>query len=130
MSNIKIGDTVKVLAHRNAYDEDISTWGSYPFKTGETFVVGRVVTDDHVYPCDTVYPDGVDSDFWRADDLEVVESLSAVDRIRHYRETLEIGLSQARRMVEREDLLAQIDAASSINDVKAVLRQIVEQPAC
>lgn len=52
---------------------------------------------------------------------------TTIERIRHYRETLEIGLAQARRMVEREDLLAQIDAACSINDLKAVLRELVQQ---
>ena len=50
-----------------------------------------------------------------------------IDRIRHYRETLAIGLAQAKRMVEREDLLAEIDAADSIYDVKAILRQMVGQ---
>ncbi|UXN70926.1 hypothetical protein N8A98_06985 [Devosia neptuniae] len=131
MSTIKVGDTVKVLAHRNAYDEDISTWRSFPFTIGENFVVGVVQDDDHGYPCDLVFPVGEGSEFWRSDDLEIVQSAhvpTQVERIRHYRESLEIGLLQARRIVAREDMLAAIDAAHSIDDVKAILRQIVQQP--
>ena len=127
---IKEGDTVKVLAHRNAYGEETSGWGCRPFKTGDTFVVGKIEEpEESGYPCSIAFPVG-EAYLWRVDDLELVASapvLTKIERIRRYRETLEVGLAQAKRMVEREDVLAEIDAIGSMNDVKAILRQMVGQ---
>lgn len=129
MSTINVGDTVKVLAHRNAYDEDISTWRTFPFKTGETFAVGAVQEGDSAFPCPLIFPVGENSEFWRADDLEVVERGNAptyADRLKVCR-AQGIGLIEARKIIKREDVLAEIDAARSINDLKAILRQVVQQ---
>ena len=66
---VKVGDTVRVLRARNLYDEEVP---GKPFAVGETFVVGKVDEDEHMYPCPIVFPEGEVFDFWRADDLEVV----------------------------------------------------------
>ena len=128
---VAVGDTVKVLAHRNGYNKDISTWRTFPFAIGETFVVGTVQDDDHLYPRPIVFPVGETFDFWREDDLEVVTRAATdgfVERVRHYRETLEIGLQDAKRMVKREDLLADIAVCNSFTAVRAILRQMAIQP--
>ncbi len=126
--SIKAGDTVKVLAHRNAYDEDISTWRSFPFNIGETFVVGVVQTNDHAYPCGIVFPVGEESEFWRSDDLELVASAQVptqLERVRRYQNTMEISVFEAKRMVEREDLLAEIASIHTIDEIKAILTKLV-----
>lgn len=48
-------------------------------------------------------------------------------RIAHYRASLGIGLLAAKAKVEREDLLAEIDGAKTIDDVKVVLRQLASR---
>lgn len=51
--------------------------------------------------------------------------MTKLERVRHYRETLEIGLAEAARMVEREDLLAEIARADSVRELRDVLKTLV-----
>lgn len=45
-------------------------------------------------------------------------------RVRYLRERKGMGLIEARQTVEREDLLARINAATTIDDLKAILIEL------
>lgn len=48
-----------------------------------------------------------------------------VDRIKRLRDEQGIGIYEAKRIVEREDLVADIAKASTIDDIKALLLRII-----
>ncbi|NKJ03113.1 hypothetical protein [Rhizobium sp. SG741] len=50
---------------------------------------------------------------------------SAADRVRKMREERGIGMLEAKRIVMREELIADIEASKSIDDIKALLLRIV-----
>lgn len=66
----KIGDTVRVLRARNAFGTDVYTFSTKSHAVGKTFVVGRII--DNGYPCKVAFPEEGGNDFWRIDDLEVI----------------------------------------------------------
>ncbi len=49
-----------------------------------------------------------------------------VGRIRRLREDLGIGMYEAARIVTREDLIVDINAASTIDEIKALLLRMVK----
>lgn len=122
------GDTVRVLRHRNAYGEDITGRRDFPFEIGDTFVVAKVDENSVRYPCPLVFPEGEPTEFWREDDLELVTSIQSQDRlaarVRELRDTRNIGLLEAKRVALREELFAEIDRASTIDDIKTILRKL------
>lgn len=76
---VRVGDTVRVLRHRNAFDEDVSKYCNWDIAIGATFVVGEIEPQEvSGYPCSIVFPENTDGGFWREDDLEVVSSSSPV----------------------------------------------------
>jgi ribosomal protein L7/L12 len=49
-----------------------------------------------------------------------------VGRIRRLRDDLGIGMYEATRIVAREDLIVDINAASTIDDIKALMLRMVK----
>lgn len=52
--------------------------------------------------------------------------MSKKDRVSYIRETWNCGLLEAKRIVAKEMILEEIDAAESVDDLKAILRQLVD----
>ena len=48
-----------------------------------------------------------------------------MERVKAVREERQCGMYEAKRIVEREDLIADINAAQSIDDIRALLLRIV-----
>jgi ribosomal protein L7/L12 len=46
------------------------------------------------------------------------------ERIKEAMENFSIGMLEAKRMVEKVDLMAQIDRAQTVDDIKDILRQM------
>lgn len=47
-------------------------------------------------------------------------------RVMELREKLGMGINEARRIVRKEETLAAIDRAENLDDIKGILRTIVE----
>lgn len=55
-----------------------------------------------------------------------LSTCSKASQVKELRDTLGISMQEARRQVIREDTLAAIDSAETLEDVKAVLKTIVQ----
>lgn len=49
-----------------------------------------------------------------------------IDRIKQVREERQCSLQYAKRIVEIEELHAEIDAANSVDDIKQILKKITQ----